>query len=430
MLMPSSGRFRPWPNVRFFLQAMNSLEGVIVFLSQDIIKGVERRYMNSSWKIFMLTLISFFVGTTQFSIVGMLDKIAASTGVSVWTAGQLVTVFAIGNAIGTPIIMIASAKLNQRKQLLMALAIIILGIVSTLALPGFGFLMASRVILGVGTGVFIVTAYSIAAKLAPPGRQGGAMSNVAMGFSSSLVFGIPIGRMVSAAYDWKTIFWGIEFFSVLAAIVVARAIPATEGEASIPLGDRLAFLKQPRIAITLGVTFFVFIGFSVVDTYITPFLASIMPQMESKMSVILLILGIGSLIGSRFGGFLADRIGIVRTLFSSMTVQVLALMVLSAFSEKFIVAILLLMLWEIAMWTFGPTQNFNLVTLAPEASGIVLSLNSTFVQLGFAAGAGIGGISIKSFSIMAIPWISTASVLVAAVIAVISLRRSRSLVRA
>jgi len=376
--------------------------------------------MNNTWKIYMLALISFVVGTSQFSIVGMLDKVAASVGVSVSTAGQLITVFALGNAIGTPLVMVATAKMNQRKQLLLAFAIILLGIVSTLALPGFGFLMASRVILGVGTGVFVVTAYGIAAKLAPPGRQGSAMSNVAMGFSSSLVFGVPLGRMVALAYGWKMIFWGIGIFSLLATFAVARTIPAIEGEAAVPLSKRLAFLKQPRVAVTLGVTFLVFIGFSVVDTYITPFLTTVMPTMEREISVILMILGIGSLIGSRLGGFLADRIGIARTLLGSMVVQAFAQVFLSSVSRWVFVTIVLLMFWETACWTFGPTQNFNLVSLAPEASGIVLSLNSSFVQLGFAAGAVIGGIAVGGWSIMAITWISAVSVTFAGTVAYFS----------
>ncbi|MDQ0202086.1 MFS transporter [Neobacillus ginsengisoli] len=384
--------------------------------------------MNNTWKIYMLTLISFIVGTSQFSIVGMLDKVAASAGVSVSSAGQLVTVFALGNAVGTPLVMVATAKMNQRKQLLMALAIILVGIVTMLALPGFGFLMASRVILGVGTGVFVVTAYGIAAKLAPPGRQGGAMSNVAMGFSSSLVFGVPLGRMVAAAFGWKMIFWAIGLLSLLATFAVARAIPAMEGEGAVPLGKRFALLKQPRIMVTLGVTFFVFIGFSIVDTYITPFLKAVMPTMEREISIILMTLGIGSLIGSRLGGFLADRIGKVRTLLGSMAVQALTLALVSTVSaSSVLITVMLLMLWEIACWTFGPTQNFNLVSLAPEASGIVLSLNSSFVQLGFAAGAGIGGIVVGGWSIMEITWISAVSAVIAAVVAVFSFGLARSL---
>lgn len=382
--------------------------------------------MNSNLKIYMLSLISFVVGTSQFSIVGMLDKIAASVDVSVATAGQLITVFALGNAIGTPLVMITAATMNQRKQLLLALAIILIGVILTLALPGFDFLMVSRVVLGVGTGVFVVTAYGIAAKLASPGRQGGAMSNVAMGFSSSLVFGIPIGRMIASVHDWKMLFWIIGLFSLVALYAVARTIPALEGEAAVPLSQRFVFLKNPRIAITLGVTLFVFIGFSAVDTYITPYLTAIMPTKESHISIILLVLGIGSLIGSRLGGILADRIGIMRTLFISMIVQALALVLVFFVSEWIIPSIALLMLWEIACWTFGPIQNFNLVSLAPDSSGILLSLNSTFVQLGFAAGAGIGGMVVGGFSVLSIPWISAFSAVLAIVVAIMSTARVRS----
>ncbi|MBG9472137.1 MFS transporter [Bacillus megaterium] len=377
----------------------------------------------------MLTLISFVVGTSQFVIVGTLDKVAASVDVSVATTGQLITVFALGNAIGTPLVIVATSKMDQRKQLLLALAIILLGIIGVIALPGFGLLMASRVLLGIGTGVFVVTAYSIAAKLADPGRQGGAMANVAMGYSSSLVFGVPLGRMIASSYDWKAIFWGIGLFSLLAIFAVARTIPVMESEAAVSLSKRLALLKNPRVALTLGVTFFVFISYSMLNTYITPFLTVVMPTMKEKLSMILLAMGIASLIGSKVGGLLADRIGIVRTLVGSMAVHIISLVLLSTVSGFgwVMVTLPLLMIWEIAAWTFGPTQNFNLISLTPEASSIVLSLNSSFVQLGFAAGAGIGGIVAGRSSILEISWVGATSVVIALLIGVFSFRRSRKL---
>lgn len=377
----------------------------------------------------MLTLISFVVGTSQFVIVGTLDKVAASVDVSVATAGQLITVFALGNAIGTPLVMVATSKMDQRKQLLLALAIILLGIIGVIALPGFGLLMASRVLLGIGTGVFVVTAYGIAAKLAAPGRQGGAMANVVMGYSSSLVFGVPLGRMIASSYDWKVIFWGIGLFSLLAIFAVARTIPVMESEAAVSLSKRLALLKNPRVALTLGVTFFVFISYSMLNTYITPFLTAVMPTMKEKLSMILLAMGIASLIGSKVGGLLADRIGIVRTLVGSMAVHIISLVLLSTVSGFgwVMVTLPLLMIWEIAAWTFGPTQNFNLISLTPQASSIVLSLNSSFVQLGFAAGAGIGGIVAGRSSILEISWVGATSVVIALLIGVFSFRRSREL---
>lgn len=381
--------------------------------------------MNNIRKIYLLSLISFLVGMSQFIIVGILDKVAASVGVSITTAGQLITAFALAAAIGTPIIMVATAKLDQRRQLLLALAILILGIVSTIALPGFAFLMASRAILGVGSGVFVVTAYAIAAQLAVPGRQGEAMSNIAMGFGASLVFGVPIGRIIATVYDWQVIFWGIGILSLLGFLAVMKTIPATVGEAPMSLGKQVALLKKPKIAVALGITFIVFTSYSMVNTYITPILAFVIPVSEQKMSSILFALGIASLFGSKIGGLLADRVGITRTLIGSMIVQALALLLLTNSSGSIIESLPLLMLWVIGAWTFGPTQSFNLVSLA-EGSGIMLSLNSSFVQFGFAAGAGLGGIAVGGASIMAATWAGAALVIVAASISVLSLRFTRS----
>jgi len=379
--------------------------------------------MSNTWKIYMLAIISFLVGTSQFVISGILDQIAVSVDVSVSTAGQLITAFALGNAIGTPIVMVAMARLDQRKQLITALTVILIGIVSTITLPGFSYLMVSRVILGVGTGVFVVTAYGIAARLASKGREVGAMANVAVGYSASLVFGVPVGRVIAAASDWKIIFWGIGVFSLLSVFAIARTIPATEGDAPVSPGKQLAILKNPRIAVALSVTLFMFISYSAVYTYIAPLLSTFIS--EQKISVVLFIIGIASLIGSKLGGFSADRFGVARTLIIGMVIQALALALLSAVTESVII-ITLLFIWSIAVWTFGATQNFNLISLAPKASGIVLSLNSSFVQLGFAAGAGVGGIAAGGLSIMAVTWVGAASVALAVIIAFFFFSLSRS----
>nr|WP_263325201.1 MFS transporter [Neobacillus sp. Marseille-Q6967] len=376
--------------------------------------------MKNTWKIYMLAFISFIVGTSEFVIAGILDKVAASANISVSAAGQLVTVFAIAYAFGPPIIMMALAKMDRRKLLILALSILVLGSVMTVTLSGFIFLMASRVVLALGTGVFVITAITVAPKLAPEGRQAGAVATISTGFSAALVIGVPIGRVLSTAYDWKTIFWGIGIICLLAIFAVARTIPVTEGDTPVPLGKQLALLKKPNILMTLGMTLFVFISYSVVNTFMTPFLSSVMKIGDREISAVLFGLGIASLIGSRFGGFLADRIGTARTLFGSNVLQVLALILLSIISGTVMVSITLLIIWMIAAWSFGSVQNFNAVSLAPEASGIMASLNSSFTQLGFAAGAGIGGIVAGSSSMLAITWVGAASVTIALLIAAIS----------
>ncbi|WP_238902446.1 MFS transporter [Clostridium sp. YIM B02506] len=376
--------------------------------------------INSSSKIYMLTFISFLVGIAQFVFGGILDKVAESVGVYVSTAGQLTTAFSLAAAIGTPIFMMSTAKMDRRKQLLIALTIIFFGMFFTFSLQGFQFLMLSRVLLGIGGGVYGVCAFSIVASIAPEGRKARSLSNLAMGSSAALVFGVPIGRVIASQYDWRIIFGITSFLTLISIFCVMRLIPTVEGEAPIPLGKQLSILKRIDISMALGVTFLMFVSYSVVNTYITPFMKSVIPSIEESISIVLFALGLASLVGSKLGGFLADRIGAARTLIGGIIVQVISLTIVSLFSTSEMVVVLFLIIWATAAWTCGPMLNYNLVSKAPEASGILLSLNSTFVQLGFAVGAVVGGIVVEGASIMAISWTGMVTVTIAACVGIFS----------
>lgn len=375
----------------------------------------------------MLGIISFIVGTTQFVIVGILDKIAASFGVTVSAVGQLSTVFSLAYAIGTPIIMLMTAKKDRQKQLLLGLLILIVGIILTIMSPTYSFLMFSRIIIGVGAGIITVTSYATAAQLASSGHQASAVSNVTLGFSAALVFGVPIGRVVAAIYNWSVIFWGIGFLSLLAIIFVARMIPAMESTAPISIKKQVTLLKKPQIAIAFSLTLLMFFTYSVVYTYITPFLVNGVLVNKQQINTILFALGIASLIGSKIGGFLADRVSVISTIAGGMLIQAITLILISTNICSTDFSILLLMLWSLAVFTFAPAQTLNLITLAPAASGIMLSLNGSFIQFGFAAGAGIGGLIMRDGSIMAIGWTGGLSILLATIITVIFSRYTSSL---
>ena len=301
-------------------------------------------------KIYMFAFISFLLGTSQFVVGGILDKIASSVGVPVSTAGQIVTAFSLAGAFGTPIVMMTLAKLDRRRLLMLALTAILISSITTVLLPGFGFLIASRILFGVGFGVYGVSAFTIVAKLAPPGRQASALANLAMGASAALVIGVPIGRIVAATYAWQWIFWAISFFSLLAILAIAKLIPSTQGEAPIPLGTQLSYLKKPKISLALSVAFMMFVSYSVVNTFLTPFLIALLPEIEAGMSIVLLGLGIASFIGSKLGGMLADRLGPTRTLVGGMVAQAAALLLVVILPKSAVVMIPLLLVWAMAAW--------------------------------------------------------------------------------
>lgn len=381
------------------------------------------------WKIYLLTAANFLVGTSEYIIAGILDKVAADLGVSVSAAGQLITVFSLAFAIGTPILMAITSHLDHRKLLLYSLGLFVVGNAVAFLLPGFSFLMVSRVILALGTGVFFVTAMTVASKLAPPEKQGSAIATIVMGFSTSLVIGVPLGRVVASYYDWKIVFGGIGILGLLAILAVSLSIPKSESEESMPIRQQLSLLKEPRILMALMITLFLLTGYSIAYTYITPFLLTITGMSEQGVSIGLLAFGIASLFGSKFGGYSSDRWGVYPTLFGGMLVQAIALVLIFLTGQSPVFMLPLLVIWSFSAWTSGPTQQFNLVQQAPEAAGVMLSLNSSALQLAMAAGAGIGGIVVEQVSLASISWIGAVGVTVAAAVASVSLRLSRSKTR-
>ncbi|QUL52296.1 MFS transporter [Paenibacillus tritici] len=379
-----------------------------------------------AWKIYMLTAANFLVGTSEYIIAGILDKVAADLGVSVSAAGQLITVFSLAFAIGTPILMAMTSGVDRRKMLLYSLGIFVVGNAVAFLLPGFSFLMVSRVILALGTGIFFVTAMTVASKLAPSEKQGSAIATIVMGFSTSLVVGVPLGRVVASFYDWKVVFGGIGILGLFAILAVSLLIPKSEAEESMPIRQQLSLLKEPRIIMALMITFFLLTGYSIAYTYITPFLLDITGMSEQGVSIGLLAFGIASLFGSKFGGYSSDKWGVYPTLFGGMLVQATALILIFIAGQSAVFMLPLLVFWSFSAWTSGPTQQFNLVQQAPEAAGVMLSLNSSMLQLAMAAGAGIGGVVIEQISLISISWIGAIGVTVAAATAVVSLRLSRS----
>lgn len=369
--------------------------------------------MQSTWKVYILAIVSFLVGTSEYIISGILDQIATTMGITVAAAGQLITVFSLAYAIGTPILMAISAKWDRRKLLLYSLGLFAVANVLSFALPGFGMFIAARILMALGAGVVVVTALSIAAKIAPAGKQASSIATVIMGFTASLIIGVPLGRMISSAYGWKTVFLGIALAGIMALIVIAMAIPRLKGDQPVPLLQQFALLKKPEVALGLAITFFWLGGYSLAYTYISPYLLNVSAVGDEVLSSVLLAFGIASLVGSKIGGYSADKKGIPFTLFGGMMLHVISLLLLPFAAHSLMAVLALLILWSFAAWTSGPTQQYNLVTLMPESSGVMLSLNQSTMQLSMAAGAGIGGVIVSQVSLASITWFGAAGVAIA-----------------
>lgn len=370
------------------------------------------------WKIYLLAIISFLNGTSEYVIAGILDRIAEANNISVSSAGQLITVFSIAFGAGTPFLIAMTARLERKKLLVYALTVFSVINILIAIITGYEMLMAARIISALSAGVIQVTLLTLAAVLAAPGKQGGAIATVVMGNSTALIVGVPIGRVVASHYDWNVIFIGLGVVGLLLSALTLFTIPKTVAEEPVPLREQFKFLMKPRISAYLLITFLWLGSYSVVFTYISPYFLNTFGMSNQGVTTALFIFGIASAIGSKLGGFSTDKWGSFRTLTGGMLLHAIALLLFPFIGQFAFLFYVLLIFWALAAWSSGTPIQFQLISLAPAAASIVLSLHSAAGQLGMAAGAGIGGIAVKNGLLNYIPWIGAFALAVSVVVIV------------
>jgi MFS transporter, DHA1 family, putative efflux transporter len=211
------------------------------------------------------------------------------------------------------------------------------------------------------------------------------------------------------------VFLGVALLVFIAIFIILHSIPRIMGDEPIPLTKQIVMLKKPKITLGLSITFFLMAGYGVVFTYLSPYLINTVGMSDHLLSIALLALGIASLFGSKFGGFSADRWGIVTTLKRGLVLNIISMILLSFASSSLIAVFMILIIWSFAGWSSGATQQYNLATIHPESSDVLLGLNQSMMQLGFAVGAGLGGLVVGQLSVSSITWFGALGVVFALV---------------
>ncbi|KML09094.1 chemotaxis protein [Bacillus safensis] len=369
--------------------------------------------MKNKAVVYLLALAAFLIGTIEYIITGIIQMVADDLQVTTSAAGLLVTSLALSAAIGAPIVIALTINIDRRKILSWMLIIFTLSNIITSVSQSFEMVLMTRILQGISGGTAIVVAMAVATRLVEREKRGTAIGIILMGLSSSLVLGVPIGTFLSSMIGWKALFAAIGLITLIPLIVVYRRIPSMKEQEPVTLGMQLSILKDKRILLAVAVTLFYVGGYSTLFTYLTPFLQGSANLSITEISGILLLAGICSFLGSSLGGIAADKKGPTFTIFSGIILQIIMLMLLAFVTGNLVVMVAVIMIWMIATWSTSPAQQLYLVTLVPKSPDIALSVNTSFIQFGFALGSGLGGLVLSRTSILHLSWISAGTVLLA-----------------
>jgi len=374
--------------------------------------------MSNKWVVYLLALAVFLIGTIEYIISGILHMVASDLGITTSSAGTLVTAFALSAALGAPVVIAVTIQVDRKKMLLVMLGLFILSSFLVYFSPSFEMMLMTRVVQGLSGGAATVIAMAVATRLVEVQNRGRAIGTILMGLSSSLVLGVPAGTFLSEAVGWRTLFILIGILTLIPFLAVFSKVPPIIEQRTITLGMQLSILKDKKIVFALAITLLYIGGYSTLFTYIAPFLQANAELSAATLSGILLLFGLCSFAGSKFGGVIADTKGPKFMIYTGLSLQAGMLLLLTWADGLIYTVIPLIMIWMVATWATSPAQQLYLVSLVSHSPDIALSVNTSFIQFGFALGSAIGGLVISGFSIGNLGWAGLIMVLLALLLAI------------
>jgi predicted MFS family arabinose efflux permease len=368
----------------------------------------------------------FAIGTDSFVIAGILPQVAKSLHVSVSAAGQMVTVYALSYAVLSPVIAALAAHWPRKRLLLAGLAVFIIGNAITAMAPTLGLVLFSRFIAGLGAAMYSPTATATGAALAAPEKRAQVLAVVIAGLSTATALGSPMGTYIGSLGGWRDTLWFVSAVGVIAAVAVNASLPAIPALPSASLRQRLAPLRDSRVALTLLTTLAAYAGMFSVYTYMSVSFDRATGGRPGVLAALLLLFGVASTVGNLLAGRLTDRVGGRVIINGTLAVLVLNFLALPWTSASLPSAAIAIVIWGICGWGLLVPQQARLIHIAPAAAPLLLGLNSAALYVGVSTAGVLGATGIAMLDRHLLGMVAVVPIALALVLAQVANRRIRS----
>ena len=368
--------------------------------------------------LFALMLSAFAIGTTEFVIVGLIPTVAQDLSVSLPSAGLLVSLYALGVAVGAPILTALTARVPRKTLVLGLMLLFTIGNLVAWQSPNYTSLIAARILTGLAHGVFFSIGSTIATSLVPKEKAASAIAIMFSGLTVALITGVPLGMFIGQHFGWRMTFLAVASLGVLAFLGSLLFIPKNIAPApSASIAKQLAVLHQPRLVMVYAMTALGYGGTFLAFTYLVSILQTISGFSMNAVNWIVLAYGISTAIGNIWGGRLADKLGPIHALQIIFALLAAVLFVFTFSAPYSWVALLTVVFWGAVAFGNIPALQVYVVKQAerftPEAVDVASGLNIAAFNLGIAGGAWVGGLIVAHFGLIHTAWVGALVVLLA-----------------
>ena len=363
-----------------------------------------------------LTLSAFAIGTTEFVIVGLLPTIAADLGVNLPSAGLLVSLYALGVAVGAPVLTALTGKIPRKTLLLSLMVLFTLGNLLAWKSPGYETLVIARILTGLAHGVFFSIGSTIATSLVPKDKAASAIAIMFTGLTVALVTGVPLGTFIGQHVGWRETFLAVSALGLVAFVGSLLYVPSTIAHSKpASLLQQVQVLGQPRLLLVYAMTAVGYGGSFIAFTYLAPILQQVSGFSAGAVGAVMLVYGVSVAFGNIWGGKLADKQGPVRALKQIFLLLALVLLLLTFTAPHPVLVVITVLLWGAV--AFGNVAGLQVYVVqqaehfTPRAVDVASGLNIAAFNLGIAGGAWGGGLIVEHLGLVHTGWIGALVVL-------------------
>lgn len=373
-----------------------------------------------------LAVAAFGIGLTEFIIAGLLPDIARDFAVDAPTAGWLISGYALSVAVGALGITAMTMRFTRKKVLVALMIVFVIGNLLSAVAPGYGALLAGRIIAAASHGAFFGVAAVVAAGLVPAERKGRAVALLFSGLTVANVLGVPLGTVLGQQMGWRSAFWVITIVGIVALAGVWALVPSDhEVDAPGVLRDELRAFRSKQVWLSLVITVLGFGGMFGALTYIAFTLTEVSDFAASAVPWLLVVFGVGLVFGNYAGGRLAGR-SIDGTLGWSLVGLVAALVVFALTAANPVVTVVSMLL--VGAFGFGPLSVYmvRVIHYAGDAGTLASGATIAAGNVGNAIGPWLGGIAITAgFGYTAPLWTGAATTVLAVAVLVYAMATAR-----
>ena len=352
---------------------------------------------NARWPIVAVLAAGSFTTALNVTMLSpLLSAIGADFDVSAAATGQVATMTAATSGVTALVAAPWMDRWSRRSWLRFEVVLLVLGTLLSALAPSFGWLLAARVLAGVGGAIIYAHCVAAAAELfADPAQRNRVIGLLATSITLGSILGLPALAQVAGAVGWR---WAVASLLPLAALVLVGTawLPGTARTARGPLWqgwwtryrdvlarrESLWLLGAVMLLMSAWFGWLIYFGAFAVQAY---------GAGANVLSALYLAGGVAQVAGSNLAPVLLRR-------FSPRIVASVAAVVIAV--DLLGVGILFDGAWSLAPFlviaSMGAAMLFLCISILlldsfPTARGAVMSLQSAGLNLGGAVGVALFG---------------------------------------